>query len=208
VAFEMALRLEAMGRTAAFVGLLDTMSPPMVNDWPSGDADIVAGLAREIAEEHGHAFHVPPEALAGLDRGEQIRRVFDALVARGAAPAGFTAEHLAAACAINRDRNASRAAYAPGRFGGTLTLFRATDLPAHVAAFVAARAQSDAHDYGWAPFTARAVEVHPVPGNHNTIAAEPHVRVLVERLGTSLAAARRRVDASSPSLAQNGRTHV
>ncbi len=207
VAFEMELQLEAGGQAAAFVGLLDTMSPPMVNDWPSGDADIVAGLAREIAEEHGHAFHVPPEALAGLGRDEQVRLVYDALAARGAAPAGFTAEHLAAACKLNRDRNASRAAYAPGRFGGTLTLFRASGLPDHVLAFLAPRPESDRHDYGWAPYTARPVEVYPVPGSHNTIAAEPHVRALVERLSTALAGARGRAGTPSSQITLNGRTH-
>ncbi|HEX2209296.1 MAG TPA: amino acid adenylation domain-containing protein, partial [Longimicrobium sp.] len=197
VAFEMALQLEALGETAAFVGLMDTMSPVLVNEWPCADADIVAGLAREMGQDAGIDFHVAPESLAGFDRDEQIRFVLDALRARGAAPAGLTAEALAAECGINRDRNASRRTHAPGRFSGTLTLFRATELPDHVRAFMAPRPEAVRHDLGWSPFTANPVEVHPVPGSHNTMAAEPHVRTLVECMRASLSSARARVGAES-----------
>jgi thioesterase domain-containing protein len=40
----------------------------------------------------------------------------------------------------------------------------------------------DEEDLGWSRVVSGPVEIFPVPGNHLSLMAEPHVRVLAERL--------------------------
>ena len=193
VAFEMALQLERQGETAAFVGLLDTIAPPLINEVPlDGDEQIVAGLACEVAEVARRSLDLRPEELRGLDREEQIRRAVQALHAQDAAPADFDPAVLRESCRAVWDRNTSVSLYVPGRFSGTVTLFRASARSAFMADFLAARTDDERHAMGWMPLCAAPVEVHPVPGSHVTLASEPHVRVLADCMRASLARARER----------------
>ena len=49
----------------------------------------------------------------------------------------------------------------------------------------------DDHNH-WTPFVARGVEVHPVPGDHDGMVLEPHVRVLARKLRAVLDEAQER----------------
>jgi thioesterase domain-containing protein len=193
VAFEMALQLERAGETVAFVGLMDTMSPLLEQAWPRLDAAGVAvGLATEVAQHMRRPFQMRARELAGLDTAAQVRRVVEALHAQGAAPAGFDAAALEAQCRTIADRYQSRAGYVPGRFNGTLTLFRALEVPEHHPVFFSGYTEEEERTLGWCRHSARPVEVRPVPGSHALIASEPHVRALAQEMLGALAAARER----------------
>jgi amino acid adenylation domain-containing protein len=194
VAFEMALELERMGEAVAFVGLLDTMSPELVQRWPwNGDADLAVGLATDVAAKHRRPFSMDREALRGLPLEEAVRRAVEELHAQGAAPDGFDPAALLAACTVMRDRIRSRTGYVPGRFGGTLSLFRAETVSPQMEEFFAPYGDEERRTLGWSRHAARPVEVHRVPGSHATIGAEPNARVLARSLADSLAQARARV---------------
>ncbi|HEV2150062.1 MAG TPA: amino acid adenylation domain-containing protein [Longimicrobiaceae bacterium] len=201
VAYEMAVQLEREGETVAFVGLLDTMSTALAQEWPwQGDADLTSTLAHEIAEQTRRPFTLRPEDLQGLEPDEQVRRAVEALREQGAVPSGFEAAVLRDACRTVRDRNRSYAGYVPGRFSGTLTLFRASCLSPRHEEFFAPLGDDDRQTLGWSRHADAPVEVHPVPGTHATVAAEPHVRVLARHVRESLSAARERA-ARQPSTA-------
>jgi amino acid adenylation domain-containing protein len=197
VAFEMGRQLQAAGETVAFVGMLDTLAPELMQAWSwEKDEDVVIVLAREVAEWMRRPFHLRPEDLAGLPLEEQVRRAVDALRAEGAAPENFDEAALLEQCRMVRDRMISYTGYAPGRFDGTLTLFRATECTDEYEAFFASRGKSR-HALGWSPLATEPVEVHVVPGTHASLGAEPHVRVLADRLRDSLAAARLRAESAA-----------
>jgi amino acid adenylation domain-containing protein len=203
VAYEMALQLEALDEPVAFVGMLDTMAPPMADAWPwSGDADVLVGLAHDVASVARRPFSLPPGALDGLDPEAQVQRVVEVLNEQGAAPPGFDAAALAEQARVIRARNRSREGYVPRAFPGTVSLFRADGLTEYHARFFADYGEEETDTRGWCSLAADGVEVYPVPGEHATITAEPHARVLAQAVRTALAAARAR--AGTPAAVAAG----
>ncbi|HEV7587030.1 MAG TPA: amino acid adenylation domain-containing protein, partial [Longimicrobium sp.] len=192
VAFEMGRQLQQQGETAALVGLMDTMANDLHQERPRGsDLELVLTLAGDVAARARRPFHLDPEALAGHDLEEQVRRAVEALHAQGAAPPGFDARELLEGCRIELDRDRSAADFAPDPYPGTVTLFRADDVPPPVAEHLARYDDEERRTLGWCRH-ALEVEVHPVPGSHPTIAREPHARALAGRMREALAAARAR----------------
>ena len=120
--------------------------------------------------------------------------------ARGAAPDDFDADLLAQAVQTIRDRERSYAGYLPGRVAAPLTLFRATGNSPRHEAFFAPLGERERETLGWSRHAGGPVEVHAVPGEHVTIGAEPHVRVLVQHMREALAAARERARTLAPAL--------
>jgi len=198
VAFEMALQLQRAGETVAFVGELDTKAPALLRDEPLlPDEEVLVRLAEEAAEDVRRTFSMRWEELRGLAFDEQVRTVADALQAQGAAPSNFSAATLRESFGSVRDRERSTSAYLPGRLSGAVTLFRAAEVPAHAAAFLATRTDLERHTLGWPLHATEPVEVVPVPGSHITLASEPHVRVLAQRMRDCVAAARARAGSAA-----------
>ncbi|MBB4636981.1 thioesterase domain-containing protein [Longimicrobium terrae] len=205
VAFEMAVQLEQAGEEVAFTGLLDTTAPGLMNElgWER-DADIVVSLAHDVAVRERRPFRLSAEELEEMELDEQVRVAVQALREQDAAPAEYDAERLGAACRMVQDRTRSYSAYRPGRLSGTLVLFRAEVRTGRQDGFLATRGAEEQHSLGWAPHAAAPVEVHPVPGHHAAITAEPHVRVLANRMRESLESARRRAGWDGPAAEPAG----
>ncbi|HEX9938624.1 MAG TPA: amino acid adenylation domain-containing protein, partial [Longimicrobium sp.] len=150
VAYEMAVQLERAGERVAFAGVLDTVAPPFVHDGMEPDeADLVLGLARDVAAQMGRPFTLSADALAGAGLDEQLRRAAEALHAQGAAPDRFDAADLRGHVEVIRARNRATAAYRPGAYGGPLTLFAAADNPVEFASWFGLRTDEEARTYGW-----------------------------------------------------------
>jgi thioesterase domain-containing protein len=192
VAFEMAVQLQRRGEAVSFVGLLDTIAPDVIRELRESDDELLVGLAQEFAERWRWAFSLPPEELDGLPMEEKVERVVRALQAQGPVPADFGVDRMGEGFRIARGRIASSRGYVPGRFHGTLTLFRASVPYAYRDALFVARTAEEAHVLGWGAQVDGTVEVHLIPGSHVTLASEPNVRVLAERMRESLAAGRMR----------------
>ena len=187
VAFEMAVQLQAAGEAVAFVGLLDTIASDVIQELEQTDGELMIGLAAEAAEEWGWAFRMDPAALDGVPEAGKAECVFHALRAQGPVPPGFGPERVDAAFRAVRDRIESARGYVPAPFRGTVTLFRASEPYAYRDALFTTRTAAEAHVLGWGAHVDGAVEVHFVPGSHVTLASEPNVRVLAERVRASLA---------------------
>ncbi len=79
--------------------------------------------------------------------------------------------------------------YGLRRFPGTITLFRPKLDKAYVLGpkrILNSAKEFVYHDNGWGPYADR-VEVHEVPGDHDSMVLEPNVRVLAQRLRACLA---------------------
>ena len=84
--------------------------------------------------------------------------------------------------------------YRPGPYSGHVLLFRSSD-PGDG---MQATADSSAPARGWDIAAQAAVDVEWVPGDHLTIVAEPHVRVLAARLAYSIDRATSEARATMP----------
>jgi thioesterase domain-containing protein len=208
VAYEMAVQLEAAGQEVAFVGLLDSMSPAVLQAWPwNTDADLVAALAADISSRRGRACPVTADELRGMEFEEQVRTAAGALRDQGSVPADFADATLRAQCQVVRDRLSALDGYQPGTCTATLTLFRAEDVPERQVQFLGLFRDEEERTLGWSAVSPNSVQVHTVPGTHASITAEPNVRVLVERMRESLEAARRGADVR-PAASEPGWTET
>jgi thioesterase domain-containing protein len=78
-----------------------------------------------------------------------------------------------------------QARYQPRAYPGRVVLFRAADIAgafAHVGP-----------ELGWTGLIDQGIEVHEIPGTHDTLVLEPNVEMLVTHLKASLEAAQARV---------------
>jgi thioesterase domain-containing protein len=144
-------------------------------------------------------FSLVREDLQPLDTEEQLRRTLDALHEAGV-PASFDAATIRDYFDTLKLRLESAYRYVPGPFTGTITLFRASSSDVDRDPFFASKTETERWTLGWSAYSSN-IDVHPVPGAHSTIGAEPHVRALVAQMRELLARARARVDLLSESIA-------
>jgi thioesterase domain-containing protein/acyl carrier protein len=204
VVYEMAVQLERDGQQVAFVGLLDSMETVMASEvLEFDDADLVLGLAGDLAAQMGRPFSLRRDELDGLELEEQFRRAAEELDAQGVAALDFCSEWLRESYDVVEARGRSRKGYAPGRFSGWLTLFRPgearEEFEAHTAAWSACCTEEEQRTLCWSRLTPDRVDVSWVPGTHATMGREPHVRGLAERMREALATARERAAAAAPA---------
>ncbi len=200
VAFEMAVQLERQGQEVAFLGVLDTVSPVLMEEWWwDTPEDTLVVLAHDAAARAGRSFFLTPDELRGVDPGEQAGVVIAALRAQDAAPAGFDEAILREQSRTVAARQQSREGYRPGRFSGTLSLFRVAQSLDGFADFIGRFDDEERRTLAWSRY-AGAVEVHPVPGAHATLASEPHVGELARSMRDALAGAARRAAGAGEAM--------
>jgi thioesterase domain-containing protein len=174
VAYEMARELVGAGERVALCALIDTYCPTIETS-----AERVAQLKRGVVQRGARYLaeraraRVTRDALA-VSRDARIRYH----LSRGhVVPLALRDFWLTSAFF----RAASR--YIPGRYRGTLTVFRAEEvqpLLCHVG-----------DELGWAELVEGGVETHRIPGNHDELSLEPNVAALAETLQRCVDAAAR-----------------
>jgi thioesterase domain-containing protein len=198
--FEMASQLERQGQEVVFVGLLDSMSAGLTQAWPeTRNVGSPLSMAHTVAARLRRPFPVKKAELEGMDADQQVRYLVEALRANDAAPEGFGEENLREMCGVMDDRRRSLEGYVPGWFSGPLTLFRASISPSEHEWEALASTDEEKRTLGWSQLTDGPVQVHRVPGNHTSMNAEPHVRVLAQKVREALADARERADSLVPA---------
>jgi amino acid adenylation domain-containing protein len=188
VAYEIASQLERQGETVSFLGLMDTIHPDMTRGWITDDLDMLIGIARDVATRARRSFSIDRRELEPLDWEEQFNRVLDALHAQGV-PASFDAAGYRDYYDTLQKRLVSTYRYVPGPCSVPITLFRASTSDIDRDPFFAMKTEIERWTLGWSRISSN-VNVHPVPGAHSTIGAEPHVRVLVPLMRDLMARAR------------------
>ena len=206
LAYEMAVQLERAGEETAFLGLIDTPTPPL----SSTGQGIVPALKngwREFRFFFQIVTQAGPMALDGLyvlfgaearyqmasgDAGTSLRAIWT--------NAMFRAFHKASglASAVDRDsrllmmrqpgirrsiqltglHDQARRAYRPEAYGGKLSLFRAQQASAETQGF--------AEDtLGWAGLAA-GVQTHWMPGSHFSMTRGAHLPVLAKSVAQAV----------------------
>ncbi|NER24032.1 MAG: amino acid adenylation domain-containing protein [Symploca sp. SIO1C2] len=186
VAFEMANQLQAQRQSVALVAILDTPAPiPELNpkvDFSNWDnAMWICDIAGIIEELVGENLQISNQALASLTPDQQIHYFKQQLEMVGVLPPKADIKLVRGLLEIYRTQ--AQIDYLPHNTSGTsITLFRAQE--------VNSEQENDHLSYdpawGWNQFSDSEVEIHTIPGTHISIMTEPHVKILAEKLQTSL----------------------
>jgi amino acid adenylation domain-containing protein/non-ribosomal peptide synthase protein (TIGR01720 family) len=173
VAFEMARQLR---ETGAEVGLVLLIDPPEPNLEPFDGLDKLDDVAilALFASDFGLSFD--QDEIRALDPDQRLASLVGQAIEAGIVPAGTGLE--TAVEFLRRSVNVFRAGaeaafqYIPGTYAGPVTLLCAAEMPNGEP-----KPQGDG---GWSRHC--PVTVSSVPGNHNTVLREPHVRTVAELL--------------------------
>src|SRR5262249_21167304 len=166
------------GQRIGLVAWLDTHLPRPDRQPPKVDP---AQRMLEFARQKGLEL---PEQFLSLPAEEQLQLFLDRARAANALPPGLGEEQI-----HRLQRRGSRVVqanieavqnYVPQPYAGPIALLRSSEGPPEGAA-------DDEADRGWGTIAARVV-VHRVPGTHESMIREPHVKVSAETLTECLRA--------------------
>nr|QEO74560.1 condensation domain-containing protein [uncultured bacterium] len=189
IAFEMARQLEARGERVALLALLDAYAPTG-REPEHGRAALLSMFARDLgltSENVGASF----EEVASLPPMAQLRKVWAEAKSAGLLPGDMTLVEFRKLFEVFKVNANTTRGYAPGPYGGRVTLFRAA--PTRWRGLGPEDAADGHHDgpgqasltdptSGWGALAAGGVEVHEVPGDHYSVLRGPHARALAGRL--------------------------
>jgi thioesterase domain-containing protein/acyl carrier protein len=199
VAFEMAQQLQKQGHEVALLAILDTAAPvlgtqPLGLDWDDARwLHFFAGVVENISGKH---LEVSYDALQQLGPDEQLHYVIDRMSRVDLLPPGVGTTQIRGFVQVSKANLQAR--YMPQEVHPTrIILFRASEPPSEHALQETALRDEIAEVlrdpvWGWRFYAAGPVELHIVPGEHESLVAEPHVRVLAERLRVCLEQAQMR----------------
>ncbi len=175
VAFEMAQRLARAGAEVAFLALIDTYRPGVKLAQPGRAARLLRKSAQGPWALLSHGRERLRERLAA----EAERRVIARHLQEGrAVPHELRGSWLTASFLDAASR------YTLQPFAGDLVVVRATDVSADLAC--------QEPNLGWNDYVRGELELVETPGDHFSLAEEPHVRVLAAELKARITAALRR----------------
>jgi len=184
VAFEMAQQLRKGGEEVVLLALLDSPAPQTIAKVAHlADAIILLGLTRERARQKGVDLNVTANDFEGLNADEQLMFLLKQLKASGLAPPDLEDRWIRNFMKGYRARINTTVNYIPQLYPGRITLFRATENDTEMKDHLAKVGQ-DQEDpfFGWDKVSAEPIEVIPVPGYHEVIAAGPNGPVLAQQL--------------------------
>jgi thioesterase domain-containing protein len=213
VAFEMAQQLSQQGQTTALLVLIDAPAPRREGSgrWLPDVRDTVlaARLLKQYAHACGQDFSGSDHALTQtLTEEEALLHLVDRAKQAALVPADTDLQWVRRFLRGFRTRVAVAARYVPRVYSGPIAFFRSVEDDEGIVGHPVTE-PSDRSDpaKGWSRLARAPVEVHTVPGHHETLLVEPHVRVLAKRLGESLSRAEARLQVCPRPGAQGSAPH-
>nr|WP_301340591.1 non-ribosomal peptide synthetase [Myxococcus xanthus] len=174
VAFEMARKLEQQGEQVEQLTLIDAYAfeqrpvEPVGAEW----------IAARFVEFTGQLLGMPVSELMAdahpADEASLLGRLLDLGRRTGVLAQGVGSEQLHALYRVYESNLRALWDYRPGRYGGRVTLLRASET--HV---------PTGTDGGWGALAAGGVEVHELSGDHHSILKAPAVDVIAETMALS-----------------------
>lgn len=173
IAFEMARRLEGVGRRVALLAVLDSLGPAPGSP-PPGLDEILQRFARDVASQAGAEAPALDGASAERPTGEKVAALARRLREAGLLSPEVDLRQVRARLAVFAANVRAAYAYAPGAWAGRAALFRAeTSAPP---------------DLGWEAYVCGGLAIRVVPGDHHTILRPPRVDHLAAELRTCVEA--------------------
>ena len=176
IALEMARQLKAQGQAVAPLILIDSWAPiPEHQADRFDEAMLAASFAGDLSALAGKPLTLTYEALRACAPGEHLTLILKNIKERGILPRDTAAEDLERRFLVFKSNwlavNHSR----PSSYDGSLVLFRSSEP-------LGAGPDARPPYLGWERIKTRPVKVIPVPGNHYTMLAKPHVHALAEKI--------------------------
>jgi thioesterase domain-containing protein len=213
VAFEIAQQLIRAGASVPRLLMLDC-SVPVIREEMSR---IAPGLMRAFLlvvharEAAALARKDPPpytlHDIAGLAPDEQMDLLLDDLQRRDAMPLEIDRQTLRRYFDVRIARIDAMCRYEPRPYAGKVTLFRTSqphleiDLPE--VRDIMERATRGDLTYGWSELVAEPIDVRLVPGHHESMVNEPHVRDLAQELRLCLDEIEQELAAVAPTTVRD-----
>jgi amino acid adenylation domain-containing protein len=166
VAYEMAQLLSAQKQKVDFLALIDTPGPGQMPERPEGDANILSSLL-------GNVISLPADQLQMLDPDEQIVFALEQMRAANVLPSGIGFTEAKRILKIWRTNAEAMFDYVPRPYTGRVTFFRAVDRSG---------GYPPNPESPWIDMAGDGIEIHVVPGNHNTMLLNPNAETLVRKL--------------------------
>lgn len=197
IAYEVAQRLVAVGQEVALLAIIDRPVPDRLiqnrtaaKDEPL-DADWTVEVAHLLEAVWGIRIGATEQEIRLLSEEGLRERILQAVRGTAVDKNGRTAalQGLANVAGEGLLQNVLRVVranlvasrtYVPKPYAGRIALFRATDLHPGVAAMPEAVFADP--PLGWGCLAERPVDVHVIPGDHFSMIAAPHVKVLAAKL--------------------------
>lgn len=172
VAYEVARQLRAAGDEVAELVLFDSRAPiPENAPADADDATLLSWFARDLAVPYGRRQDIAPAQLRALSDEDMFEHVLRRAREIEVLPADADAARLRRYFEVYLANGIALQTYEAGDYTGPMTLFRAQHEPA---------------DYGprlgWERVVSRPFAVVDVPGDHNSMMYEPHVRALARHV--------------------------
>jgi thioesterase domain-containing protein len=174
VAYEMALRLTAVGEEVAALVLLDSsVSGGAVR---LDDVDVLAAFAADLAGLAKKSFDLEPAALREVAPERRVPLFLEQAQAVGALPAGCGVRQLDRLLNVFRANLEALHAWDPRlSFPGEIVLARP-----------AAKLARGDKDGGWGRLSGLEVRIWPLQGDHYSLLREPEASGLAHQLGRFL----------------------
>lgn len=188
VALEIARQLSAMGEEIGLLAILDCEAPGLADEWQDGeqpvDEDDPMVLARqlELIANRKDALQIDEQHLRQLSYDEQLLYIMELAKAAHIMPPELNLVQVKRSIRNLTTRVHAGRNYLPPVFPGKITLFRCTDVIARYQPFL----ETDP-TWGWKNISSQPIDLHLIPGAHETIVVEPNVQVLAERLEACIA---------------------
>ena len=189
VAFEMGKQLRKQGQEVAMLAIIDSSAPTYKDkemlidyiDW--NHAMWLAEVSKGIEVYLEKSADISYETLQFLTVEEQLQYVLHFFKLANMLPPNAETTQLENIVQAYKTSCLCLVDYVPKEiYPGKLTILRANDdMPEDPNSELASEICED-FSLGWSEFCTEPVEIHFVLGNHITIMAEPHVRVLAEQL--------------------------
>jgi amino acid adenylation domain-containing protein len=191
LSYEMGCQLAAQDQDVALLALLDMggsagMKIPVI----ARDILILA-LVRELQTASGSTAEplISREELLALKPEQRLPHALEILRSARLISSSTSLQFLERILSGYRTSQELLTGFTPRRWNRKLTLFRAQETDDELVEMDPALAPSRDPAWGWQEFCSQPVEVHRIPGNHNTILQEPYVGIWAGRFKSCIDAA-------------------
>jgi len=187
VALETARQLKAQGEEVALLAVLDSEAPGLQAEWAAderADEDDPVVLVRqlEIFANRKEPLPINEDYLRRLGRDEQLLYIMDVAKEAHIMPPELNLAQVKRSLRNMKTRIHAGRNYVPPVYDGPVTLFRCTRVIPKYQAYL----DTDP-TWGWDRISSEPVEIHHVPGSHETMVVEPDVQVLAHKLKLCIA---------------------
>lgn len=195
VAFEMAQQLVRRGQDVPLLAILDQRAPDVAEPFDAesrdDDAMQLARFARKVELLSGKQLALSYEDLCDENSEEQARLFLEQFKVHELVPSDTKLPHFRSFLELQKAHNLATLRYVPETYPGTVVLFRGQELLPMEETLQNASGPGSRQDptLGWQCYVCKPIEIQPVPGNHITMMAPPHVQFLAEKLKAWIARA-------------------